>query len=194
MTTLQERIPRIGGEFDAVCFSVWDENGKRLRDKLGRFLPRQLKWHDRTHNVVTNEGITHMMNVQFNAATTQITTWYCALVETNTAASTALTYAVPSFTESNKYDEATRPAYAEAACSTALAITNAGTVAVFTINASTTMYGAAILGGGTAGSTKANTAGGGVLFCYGLFSASRAVVDNDVINLTYALSGADDAI
>ena len=149
-------------------------------------------YKDTFHNSFTNEGLNHILNTVV-CGSAQIATWYTILSETNTAASTALTYAVPSFTESAAYDETLRPTYQEAPAA-AQSTTNAGTVSVFTISATKTMYGAALVGGGTAGSTKSDTAGGGKLLCYALAGTSRAVVDNDVINLTYVITAADDGV
>lgn len=146
-------------------------------------------WIEKTHNTLTNEGLNHILNIILHADT-QITTWYCTLVETDTTASTAMTYAVPVYTESTAYDEATRPAYVEAA-STAQSTTNSASKAVFTISATKTMYGASLVGGGTAATTKANTAGGGTLLCYAKFATSRAVLDDDIINLTYTVTAAN---
>lgn len=167
---------RFKGEFIVECFG---EDG-------------ELKWVEKTHNIITDEGLNHILNVILHAGT-QITTWYCTLVETNTTPIAGLTYAVPTYTESTSYDEATRPEYVEAN-STAKSTTNSASKAVFTISATKTMYGASIVGGGSAATTKANTAGGGTLLCYALFSSSRSVVDNDVINLTYTLTSADDGV
>jgi hypothetical protein len=177
------------GEFHLECFRWHDENGVRFRNKRGRF-ERRLIWEDTFHNILTDEGLNHILNVVLDAAT-QITTWYVGLSETNTTPVAGLTYAVPSFTESTAYDEATRPEYVEAA-STAKSITNSANKAVYTMSATKTIYGAALFGGGTGASTKGNTAGGGKLLCYALCSPSRAVVDNDVINATYTVTSADD--
>jgi hypothetical protein len=152
----------------------------------------KLIWTEETDNIVTNEGLNSILGVYFHADT-QISAWYCVLSETNTAPAAAMTYAVPSFTETTAYDEATRPAYTEAAAS-GQSITNSANKAVFTISGTKTMYGAALVGGGTDANTKGDTAGGGTLACYALFSSSRAVVDNDVINLTYTISAADDGV
>jgi len=152
----------------------------------------KLIWLDKTHNIITNQGLDHILNTELHAGTA-ITTWYCTLVETNTTPAATMTYAVPTYTESTAYDETTRPEYVEAA-SSSQSVTNSASKAVFTISATKTMYGASLVGGGTAASTKADTAGGGTLLCYALFSASRAVVDNDVINLTYTVSAADDGV
>src|SRR4030042_1779466 len=136
------------------------------------FRKGKLIWKEDVHNLVTNEGLDAILNIMLHGAT-QITTWYCTLVETNTTPAAAMTYGTPSYTESTAYDEATRPAYNEAAASSQ-AITNSANKAVFTISGTKTMYGASIVGGGSAATTKGNTAGGGTLLCFALFTSSRA--------------------
>jgi len=164
---------KLRGEFIAKCY----RNGELL-------------WVDKFHNIVTTEGLNRILNVMF-AGTTQTATWYCGLVETNTVPNADMNYDVPVFTESTSYDEATRPAYVEAA-STAGSTTNSANPAVFTISATKTMYGAALFSINTKGD---HTAGANnVLYCYALFTASRAVIDNDVVNLTYSVTGADDGV
>lgn len=169
---LSERA-KFKGEFWIECF---DRHGN-------------LKWWDKSSNIITNEGLDAILNIMLHAST-QITTWYCCLIETNTTPVAGMTYAVPAYTESTAYDEATRPAYVEAAASSQ-SITNSANKATFTMDATKTIYGASLVGGGSAASTKADTAGGGTLLCYSLFSSSRPVVDDDVINLTYALSASN---
>ena len=144
---------------------------------------------DESHNIVTNEGLTHNANVMFNGKT-QTTVWYCGLVETNTTALATMTYAVPIFTESTAYTEAARPAYVEVT-STDGSLTNAASKAAFTINATKTMYGAGIFSLSTKGDTTTNA--NNILNCYSLFTSGRAVVADDVINLTYSLTTIDDA-
>ncbi len=165
---------KLKGRFDVTCY----RDGKLI-------------WTDRTHNIVTTEGYNRALDVMFHA-TTQITVWYSGLVETNTTPAITMTYATPVFTESTAYDEATRPEWIEGAAS-AGSMTNAAAM-VFTISSTKTMYGAALFGGGSAASTKGNTLGAGALYCFALFSAGRAVVDNDIINVTYTLTAADDAV
>ena len=151
---------------------------------------RKLLWRDETHNIVTNEGLNRILDVMFHA-TTQTTTWYCGLVETDTDPAAAMTYDVPVFTESTSYDEATRPAYVEGASSSG-SMTNSGNKAVFTISATKTMYGAALFSTDTKGD---HTQGANnVLYCYAKFGTSRAVIDNDVVNLTYTVTSADDGV
>jgi len=143
-------------------------------------------------NVLTDEGLDHVLNAVLHAAT-QITTWYCIIYETNTAGAAAQTYAVPVWTETAAYDEATRPEYVEAA-STAKSTTNSASKAVFTASATKTFYGAALVGGGSAATTKSDVAGGGTLLCAGLFGTAQPVIDGNVVNLTYTVTAADDGV
>jgi len=165
---------RVGGVFDVVC-----------RDKSGA-----VKWVERAKNLVTNEGLDALLDVMLHAAT-QITTWYVALFESDTTILATHTYAVPGYTECTAYDEATRQEYEEAA-SSSQSITNSANKATFTMSATKTIYGAAIVGGGTDGNTKGNTAGGGTLLCAAQFSSAKSVEDDDTLEVTYTISAADD--
>ena len=172
-STIQRARARIGGRFVLEC----RRDGKII-------------WTEDVHNIVTNEGLDSILDVYFHAAT-QITTWYCVMFENDYTPDGDETYAVPEYTETTAYDEATRPKYEEAAASSQ-SITNSANKATFTISASKTLYGAALVGGGFSATTKGNTDGGGTLICAARFTSSRAVIDDDVINLTYTVSAADD--
>lgn len=148
----------------------------------------KLIWKDKSHNIVTNEGLDRILDVYF-AGETQTATWYVGLVETDTSEAAGMTYDVPVFTESTSYDEGTRPEYDEAA-SSSQSVTNSASKATFTISASKTMYGAALFSISTKGdhSPGANN----VLHCYSKFGTSRDVIDNDVINVTYTCGASDN--
>lgn len=150
----------------------------------------KLIWTESTGNIITNEGLDRFLNVMLHA-TTQTSPWYCGLVETDTAPAAGMTYDVPVFTESTSYDEATRPEYVEAE-STARSTTNSANKAVFTISATKTMYGAALFSVNTKGDHAAGA--NNVLLCYAKFGTSRSVIDDDVINLTYTITIADDGV
>jgi hypothetical protein len=188
---------KLGGIFKMECWRPFDADlTSEIRLKYGidspeyKALPRFKVWEDQAHNLVTNEGLNKLLDVMLHGAT-QITPWYCVISETNTTPAAGMTYASPSFTETTAYDEATRPEYNEAAASSQ-SITNLANKAQFTVNATKTLYGAGLVGGGSAPSTKGNTAGGGALLCYALFASSRSVADDDIVNLTYTISAADD--
>ena len=167
------------------------KSGAKFR---GRFIVEcirkgKLIWKEDVSNILTNQGLDHILDVVLHG-TTPFSPWYCCLVETDTAPAAGMTYAVPTYTESEAYDEGTRPEYNEAA-SSSQSITNSANKAVFTINATKTMYGASIVSFATKGDTAQ---AGARLLCYAKFAASRSVVDDDVINLTYTLTAADDGV
>lgn len=133
-------------------------------------------------NLVVNEGLNHILDVQF-AAATQVTAWYVGLFEANytpVATVTAATISAAS-TECTAYDEATRVAYNEAAAASQ-SITNSANKATFTFNATKTIYGAFLISNSTKGGTS------GKLFAASQFSSSKAVVDDDQLLVTYTLN------
>lgn len=142
------------------------------------------------HNICTDEGINHVLDAAFSGGT-QITAWYVAIFEDDHTPAAGDTYATPGYTESTAYDEATRPQWQEAGV-TSKSITNSANKASFTINATKTIYGGALVGGGSAPSTKGDSAGGGKLYCVAQFSSgSKAVVDDDVLKVTITINGSD---
>jgi len=176
--------------FDLECWRWHDEFGKRFRNLKGQF-ERRLIWEEHCLNIVTNEGLNHALDVILHGKTL-INPFYCVMSESDTNAAAGMTYAVPVYTETEAYDEGTRPIYNEAAAS-GQSITNSANKGVFTISASKTMYGASLVGGSNVKSDVTNAATH-VLFCYAKFGSSRAVVDDDVVNLTYTVTAADDGI
>jgi len=161
-------------------YSVWDWECYRK----GKLLFRE-----HNQNYCVDQGINSILNAYFDAAT-QIVAWYVAIFENNFVADGDETYAVPGYTECTAYDGGARPAY-DPAPSTAKSLTNSGSKAVFTMNDTKTIYGGALVGGGAAASTPGNTAGGGTLFCASKFGSSRALLDDDVLNVTITINSAD---
>ena len=137
---------------------------------------------DISSNIVSTEGLNHLLSVGL-AGGSQVGTWYVAPFEGNytpVAGLTAATFTAAA-TECTAYDEATRVAYVEAAPSGGV-ITNSASRAVFTINASKTLYGAALV------SASAKSSTSGTLLAAARFSSSRAVVDNDEVAIAYTLT------
>lgn len=137
-------------------------------------------WED--HNLVVNEGLNHILDVQFHAAT-QITTWYLAPFEGNytpVATVTAATITAAS-TECTAYDESTRVEYNEAAPASQ-SITNSANKATFTFNATKTIYGMFLV------SASAKSATSGKLFAAARFGSSKSVVDDDQLLVTYTFT------
>lgn len=159
--------------------TIWDFE---CYDKDGN-----LKWEERNRpNIITTQGLNSLLDVYLRNQT-QITAWYIAPVETDTVAALGMTYAVPVFTEWDGYSEGNRQAFTPAAA-TGGVITNSASKATFTSGESKTLYGAALFGGGTDANTKADTAGGGTLFCYSKFSGSKDVENTDTFKVTLTVT------
>lgn len=136
-------------------------------------------------NIVVNQGLNHILATEFNAGT-PVTTWYIAPFEGNytpVATDTAANITANS-TESTAYTQANRVEWIEAAPASQ-SITNSASVAVFSINATKTIYGAFLV------STNTKSGTTGFLFAASRFAAARSVVNLDVINVTYTLTAAD---
>lgn len=135
-----------------------------------------------TPNIVTNEGLNHVLNVEFRS-TTQVATWYVGLFEGNYTPVSTVTAATitAASTECIAYDETVRQTYTTVAA-TAQVLTNAAAKATFTMNATKTIYGAFLV------SASAKSATTGVLFAAAQFSASKAVVATDQLLVTYAIT------
>ena len=170
----------------ALHFAIWAKSfweWEHWRD--GQLID---SWAD--GNLCTDEGINYYLDAAFSGATA-ITSWYVALFEDNHTPAAGDTYAVPGYTESTAYDEANRPGWQEAGVSSKT-ITNSANKASFTMNASKTIYGASLVGGGSAPQTKGDTAGGGTLFGMAQFSSgSKPVVDDDILKVTITITGSD---
>ena len=163
-------------------WSIWDFV---LKDKNGKILK---KWTER--NLCPNEFLNDALGVVFDSGT-QKTAWYMVLFENNHTPAAGDTYAVPGYTECTAYDEVNRPTVNFAVPATQ-SITNSANQAVFTMNATRTIYGAAIVAGGTAADTKGDVAGGGVLGPVSQFTGgAESVIATNVLNVTVTVSVAD---
>ena len=141
-------------------------------------------------NLCTDEGLTYLLDVGFSGAS-GVSPWYVVIFQDDHTPAAADTYATPGFTECTLYDESTRPTWIEAGVSSKT-ITNSASKATFTISGTTVIYGAALVGGGTAPSTKGDTSGGGTLYNESKFSSSKAVEDDDVLKVSITLTAADN--
>lgn len=163
---------RGGGVFTIQCF-----------DKDGN-----LKWEDAAHNLVVNVGLKDM-NDKYFSGSSYTAAWYIGLygaAASNDPAAGDTMSSHAGWTEVTAYSQATRPACSFGAATTAdpSVITNSSSVAVFSINGTTTVGGAFL----TSNSTKGGTTG--VLFSAADFQSpgDRAVVSGDTLNVTYTFS------
>lgn len=148
----------------------------------------QLKWEASSHNLLVNVGLKDM-NDKYFTGSGYTATWYLGIYgagATNNPAASDTMSSHAGWTEITAYSQATRPQAVFAAATTAdpSVITNSASVAVFTMNAATTVGGAFL----TSDNTKGGTAG--ILFSASDFQSpgDRVVVSGDTLNLTYTFS------
>jgi hypothetical protein len=137
---------------------------------------------DVCHNLVTNEGLNHMLGVELYS-TAQITAWYLALFTGNyTPLATDTAASLPgNSTECTAYTAGTRPQFVSAAPS-GQSVTNSASRASYTFNATVTIYGAFMTSSATISGTS------GTSFSAALFGTSKSVVNTDQILLTYTFA------
>lgn len=166
---------KVIGHFDFECWRTG------INPENGRY-ETYLAWRDRADNVVTTQGKNAMLDklLDLGAAYGAV-----AMGLHTTVGNAASTYQSPApQVESTDYDEANRPTPSFSAAAAGVKSTSAAVT--FTISATVTITGAFIALGANA-ATKGNTAAGNVLYSSGAFSGgSRAVVDNDVLNVSYS--------
>jgi hypothetical protein len=163
---------RGGGVFTVQCF-----------DKDGN-----LKWEAEKHNLVVNVGLKDM-NDKYFTGSGYTATWYVGLYGAGASNNPAAGDTMAShagWVEVTDYSQATRPQAVFAAATTAdpSVITNSASVAVFSINGTTTVGGAFLTSNNTKGGTT------GILFSASDFTSpgDRAVVSGDTLNVTYTFS------
>jgi hypothetical protein len=168
----QKEATRAGGVFHIQCF---DKEGK-------------LKWEERNHNLVVNEGLQSMVSVYLDAST-QITTWYIGLVEgpgsgtTYAAGDTLASHAgwtelAPSTAYTGNRKTAT---FGTATTADPSVIDNSASPADFAILGTYTVAGAFL--------SSVATGTSGVLFSASDFTGGdRSVINGDTVRVTYTFS------
>ena len=163
---------KAGGVFTVQCF---DSEGN-------------LKWSEEKHNLVVNVGLKDM-NDKYFTGSAYTAAWYIGLygaAASNDPAAGDTMASHAGWTEVTAYSEANRPVATFGAATTAdpSVISNSSSVAVFSINGTTTVGGAFLTSNNTKGGTT------GILFSASDFQApgDRSVVSGDVLNVTYQFS------
>ena len=163
---------KAGGVFTIEC-----------RDSEGN-----LKWSDSIHNLVVNVGLQDM-NTKYFTGSSYTAAWYLGLYgsgSTNDPAASDTMSSHAGWTEVTAYSQATRPACSFGTASTAnpSVISNSGSAATFSINATTTVGGAFLTSNNTKGGTT------GILFSASDFQSpgDRSVVSGDTLTVTYTFS------
>ena len=157
---------RIGGVFEMVCKGP---DGK-------------VKWKQVAHNLVTNEGLNHILDIVLGGDT-QITTWYVGLKNTGAPAAGDTLASHAGWTENSNYT-GNRQEFVEGAAS-AQSISNTGNVASFSIDTNSQTIAGAFLCSAATGTT-------GTLFSVVDFASSKSCDNGDTLEVTYTVSAADD--
>jgi hypothetical protein len=148
-----------------------------------------LKWTEGFDNLVVNGGL-QAMNTDFFTGSSYSATWYLGLITgpgaSNTYAATDTMASHAGWTENAGYTQTSRVTCSFGTATTAnpSVISNSGSPAVFSMNASATIGGAFL----TSNNTKSGTTG--VLFSAASFASpgDRSVVSGDTLTVTYTFS------
>ena len=162
------------------------EGWRGLRGRSRKSGPRLL-FRDTAPNTVVNQGLIYKMGSAL-LGTTPITSWFVMLISATPTIAVGDTYASHAgWTEETDYDETTREAWIGVATGTAGEASNTASRAEFTVSVGgMDIGGCAFVGGGSAPSTKGDTAGGGTLLSAAAFSGGdRSLLESDVLRVTY---------
>ena len=155
----------------------------RCHDKEGN-----LKWEQKSHNLVVNVGLADM-NTRYFKGSGYTAAWYLGVfgpASSNTPSSTDTMASHAGWTEVTAYSNATRPAATFGGATTAdpSVIANSASPAQFLINASANVGGAFLTSGDSPGGSS------GTIFSASDFAApgDRVVQNGDVLSVTYTFS------
>jgi len=165
-------------------FSTWEwEQWRRASVRSGAYYLHE-SW--KTKNIVVDEGIEYALDTALSGGTAK-STWYIAIFNDNHTPVAADDYAAPGYTESSAYTESNRPQWQEAGVSSKV-ITNTANKASFTMNATVTIYGAALVSNNTKGDTAAS---GEKMFCSSKFDSAKPCENTDVLKVTITITGSN---
>lgn len=142
----------------------------------------QVIWVDEGPNLIVTTGRNKLLDETLEGSG-YTAAWYMGLIDNAgfsaiAAADTMASHA--GWAEADEYDEATREAISFGAASAGTKATDAD--CSFTMNATITINGVFIAASGTKNESAS------VLFAAKSFSAARACIDNDVLNVSYTAS------
>ena len=171
---------RFGGEFYTECYSP------RRMVSVGGVLRPGLIWDDLSHNIVTNEGLALIVDSIF--ASGGVDPWYVGLLGSSPSPAAGWTKTEVGAADFVAYSEAALQEYIDVHA--AAQSTNAASKAAFTVNADTQTIGGAYL---ASASTKAVEGGAATILCAVAFTGGNKSADtDDVLNVTYTFTAADD--
>lgn len=137
-------------------------------------------WVEEFDNLVTTAGKNKYLDATLKTGLSS-PAWYIFLKGTGTVAAADTMASHSGWSEDTTYSNANRPAWTPGTVSSG-SVDNSGTPAAFTINGSTTIYGAGLVDNNTKGGTT------GTLLGAADFASSRAVISGDTLNVTVTCS------
>jgi hypothetical protein len=139
-----------------------------------------LKWREELDNLVVTEGLNALITNTFKTIPGSVA-WYVGLKGTGTPVAGDTMASHASWSEVVPYSEGARQTLTLGTVSGG-SVDNSASKATFSINGSSTIYGAFV----TSNSTKSGTTG--TLYGASDFSASRAVISGDSLAVTVTIS------
>jgi hypothetical protein len=140
------------------------------------------KWRELNDNLIVTVGLNDLLDKYFKGSS-YTAAWYIGLKGTGTALAADTMSSHSSWAVDANYSESVRQTLTLGTPS-AGSVSNSASKATFSINATTTIYGAFL----TSSNTKSGTAG----TLYGVvdFGSSRAVISGDTLEITVTLTAA----
>lgn len=140
--------------------------------------PEGLKWRETWHNKITNSGLSQTISSALSpVAGSLVTFWYVGLKGTGTAAATDTLASHGGWSEIYPYSRTSRPGFTPAGTGIGQ-IDNSAAGAVFSINGTSTVFGAFLC------SEFTQSLSTSTLFSAGDFASSRGVASGDTLTIT----------
>ena len=181
---VEQKRERWGGHFTA-------QRGLWVPRHDGKLIHELTHEPTKSRNIVTNEGLNHILDVELNALAA-LTTWFlCGFVD-NVTPLAAHDYAVDAVDELDTADvaEAVRETFNANPASSQSLDNVAGPVAQYTADQAFTFFGA-MLKAGSSSFTDTTDDAVHILFCSALLSPSISMVTLATIDLTYQIDSSD---
>ena len=140
------------------------------------------KWRELNDNLIVTVGLNELLDKYFKGSS-YTAAWYIGLKSTGTALAADTMSSHSSWAENTTYPEAARPTIVLGTPS-AGSVDNTASKADFSINGTTTIYGAFLANASAKGVT------GGILYGVVDFGSSRAVISGDTLIVTVTLTAA----
>ena len=165
--------------------------GHMVKSKHGIWTNEQTSFPEVSQNIVTNEGLNHVLDVQLNALT-NLLVWYLTGFTANVTPLATHDYAVDGVTEltTTNVAEAVRETY-NANAASGQSIDNVGGPVAQYIADETFAFWGAMLKAGSSTFTDTTDDAVHILWSSSLLGSSKSMVALDTIDLTYTFTAAD---